>query len=102
MVYQPFENDRGQVAVRYRVVDNRAAYDALGGGWYPGPDLALNAYDRQQEAIGEAAAHRAYVDRNMSATALLEAAAVEDSTRVHVAEIPETKRRPGRPRKVVA
>jgi hypothetical protein len=73
----------------------------LEAGWRPSPEEALEAFEAKEKAIADAAAHRAYEDRNMSEAAQAEVKAAEAETAEHVAEVP-VKRRPGRPRKVVS
>lgn len=68
-------------------------------GWRPTPQAALELIKAKDQREADAAAHRAYEDRNMSEAAQAEVAAVEAETAGHVAEVPE-KRRPGRPRKI--
>ena len=77
---------------------------ALEQGWRPTPQEALERFDAKERAIGDAAANRAWSERNMSEAAKAEAAAVDASTEDHVPTIPETpiRRSPGRPRKTVA
>jgi hypothetical protein len=68
-------------------------------GWRPTPREALERLEAKDKSIADAAAHRAFEDRNMSDAAKAEVAAVEAESEAHVAEVPE-KRRPGRPRKI--
>jgi len=70
-------------------------------GWRPTPAEAIERYQAKEKYISDAAAHRAYEDRNMSDAAKAEAAAVEAEHAEHVAEVPEVRRR-GRPRKNAA
>jgi hypothetical protein len=73
--------------------------DALAGGWSPNPQHALDAETQRQEAIGTAAAERAFTDRRMSAAAQREAEAADQAAGAkHLGEIPERPKRPrGRP-----
>ena len=62
---------------------------AVKRGWRNIPD-ALDYYKNVVErAVSDAAAHRAYEDRNMSPAAQAEAAAAEGESPLHVPEIPE-------------
>lgn len=82
------------------VVHSDAERDrAMGDGWRDHPKDALEHQEALQRAIADAAAERAYADRNMSEKAKAEAKAVDDAHFEHVAAIPEAKRGPGRPRK---
>lgn len=67
-------------------------------GWRPTPHEAVQRYEAKERHISDAAAHRAYEDRNLSDAARAEVAEYEASVEEHVAEIPE-KRKVGRPRK---
>ena len=83
-----------------KIVNNEAERAVwIERGWRPTPQEALARLEQKDKAIADAAAHRAYEDRNMSDAAKAEVAAVEAETEAHVAEVPE-KRRPGRPRKI--
>lgn len=70
-------------------------------GWRPSPQEAMDRLKSKERLISDAAAHRAYEDRNMSDAAKAEAAAADAATPEHVAEVPEARRR-GRPRKHAA
>lgn len=69
-------------------------------GFGNGAAEAMDAYNSRNAAVAEAAANRAYTDRNLSENAQREVAEFESSTMDHVAEVPEAKRKPGRPKKV--
>ena len=70
--------------------------EALAAGWCPNPQHALDAETKRQEAIGTAAAERAYTDRRMSERAQREAEAADQAAGAkHLGEI---KARPTRPR----
>jgi hypothetical protein len=85
-----------------RTVNNDAELaKALELGWRSSPAEALERFEAKEQSIGNAAAYRAYEDRNMSPGAKAEAKVVEDSTPDHVPEVPEQRRR-GRPRKQAA
>jgi hypothetical protein len=72
---------------------------AMGDGWRDDPKAALEHQEALERAIADAAAHRAYEDRNMGEKARAEAKAADDASFEHVAAVPETRRGPGRPRK---
>jgi hypothetical protein len=71
---------------------------SLERGWRRTAQEAKERFEGKEKHISDAAAHRAFEDRNMSEKARAEVAAVEAETVEHVAEVP-IKRRPGRPRK---
>ncbi len=80
-----------------RTVRNQQEYErALADGWVVGQEQALAAAESYERAIADAAAHRAWEDRNLSEPAQREVAAVEAETHEHVAEVP---RKRGRPKK---
>lgn len=68
-------------------------------GWRDTQAEALEAFEAKERAIGDAAAHRAYEDRNLSEKAKEEVELVEAASFEHVPEIPAKPKR-GRPRKV--
>ena len=61
---------------------------ALEGGWHRTQQDALESFERKERLRGDAAAHRAHEDRNMSESAKAERKAAEDATPEHVAEVP--------------
>ena len=69
---------------------------AKGQGWTETPNQALAVYEREQQAIGNAAAERAYSDQRMSARARAEAEQADAATHEHVAEVKAPKKRPYR------
>ena len=69
--------------------------EALAVGWSRTPAEATNRQRLAEEAVGVAAAERAWADRRMSEVARAEAAAAEAQTAGHLAEVPV---RPVRPR----
>ena len=69
-------------------------------GYVRGLANAHAAVEAYEGMIAKAAAERAFADRKMSESARAEAARVDDLTVGHVAEIPEAKKRRGRPAKV--
>jgi len=88
----------------YRVVATEGEeLDALALGWAVTPGDATNQQRLAEEAVGVAAAERAWTDRALSRAAQAEAAAVEATTAGHVAEVRERPRRPrpSRARKAV-
>lgn len=90
----------GRVTVETRGVDTeREEADALAFGWVAHPQAALDAETRAQEAIGTAAAERAFTDRTMSAAAQAEAAEADQAAGArHLGAVPERPRRPRPPR----
>ena len=74
---------------------------AMGIGWCLTQALALERLKSEEEYLSTAAAHRLYEDRNLSDAAKAEAAAADAATPEHLPAIPEARRGPGRPRKVV-
>lgn len=63
---------------------------ARDNGWRETPQEAIDHHEALQNAIAEAAAHRAYEDRNMGEKAKDHIAKVEEKTgSQHVAEVPE-------------
>jgi len=72
---------------------------AMERGWRKSPVEAIERFNEKEKAIANAAAHRAYEDRNVSDKAKAEIAEAEAEAGMdHVPEIPEKRR--GRPRKV--
>lgn len=67
-------------------------YKAIGQGWCDDPSEALERFEKAEEAVGNAAAERAYSDQFMSAPAQREAEAYEKAVSSHVPEIPEARR----------
>jgi hypothetical protein len=65
---------------------------ALEGGWHRTQQDALESFERKERLRGDAAAHGAHEDRNMSDLAKAEKKAAEDATPEHVAEVPEKRR----------
>ena len=74
---------------------------AFAEGWRATPAEALALHERWEEAIADAAAERAYRDRQMSESAQAEAAAHDGATGTHQPEGPPAPPRRGgwRPRK---
>jgi len=65
---------------------------ALERGWHRTQQDALESFERGEVLKGDAAAHRAYEDRNLSEPAKAEVKAAEDATPEHVAEVAEKPR----------
>jgi hypothetical protein len=80
------------------VNDEAEQAKALERGWRYTPAEAMTRFEEKERAIGEAAAVRAYEDRNMSDAAKAEIAEADAETEEHLAEVPEKKKR-GRPAK---
>jgi len=77
------------------VTSEREEAEARAAGWDPHPQRALDAETARQEAIGTAAAERAYTDQRMSGRAQAEAAAADQAAGArHLGAIPERPRRP--------
>ncbi len=73
---------------------------ALEMGWCHSPTDAMDSFAEKEKFLSTAAAHRHHEDRNMGDLAKAEAAAADDLTPEHVAEVPRKRvKRRGRPRK---
>ncbi len=94
--------DAASLTQTTKVVNDQREYDiALGQGWSASPQAAMERFEEEEQALGNAANLRAYDDRRLSPAAQAEAAAVESTTIRHLPEIPEApKRGRGRPKKV--
>ncbi len=80
------------------VKDEAEERNFLSRGWANEPDQAQAAFDAHYDATKAIpAAERAYIDRNMSAAAKAEIAALEAASDDHVVDVPVKR---GRPRKV--
>lgn len=64
-------------------------YKAKGQGWCDSPEDALELFESEEQAVGNAAAERAYADQFMSEPAQREADAYERTVTSHVPEIPD-------------
>ena len=73
----------------------------LSRGWCLTSDEALESFEREQQAIGDAAAEREFRDQGMTEKARREAAAADAATHAHVADIPAPKKRGPRARVTV-
>lgn len=83
------------------VADQREYQKALETGYRPTPQAALDFFHQREQSIADEAAHRNFLDRNLSPAAKAEAEAFEGDGSEHVPEIPEApKRKPGRPKKI--
>lgn len=71
-------------------------------GWRESPEEAIAFVDSREKAESQEIAHRNYDDRNLSENAKAEISAAESEAGVPLAEIPEKRRGPGRPRKEAA
>jgi hypothetical protein len=77
----------------YRIVaDASEEAVAMGQGWALGPKEAMAQYEREQQAIGDAAAEAAAAVRGMTDVARREYAAAEASTHQHVSDVKGTKK----------
>ncbi len=94
--------DLEHIAQTTMVARSAEAYDlAIRQGWIAGtPDAALEAFEKAEEAVGNAAAEEAYKVLSMSEKAQQEVADYEKTTPKHVPEIPEAPiKKRGRPKK---
>jgi hypothetical protein len=67
-------------------------------GWCESPQAALDAFEAKEREVADASARRLHSDQRLSEKARAEAAAADDATADHVADVP---RKPGRPKKPV-
>lgn len=65
---------------------------ATGQGWAASPDAALDVYERQQQAVAEAAAQAHYAAARMNEPAQREWTAAQDATHAHVVDVQGPKR----------
>lgn len=84
-----------------RIVENENEHAAAReDGWRDNREEAVEYVKYLDKLVADAAAHRAFEDRNMSERAKAEAQAAEDATSEHLAEVLEQpRRRLGRPPK---
>jgi hypothetical protein len=103
MLYRAATTTAGRVELEQpprTVTTAGAEQEALAAGWCPNPQTALDRETTRQEAIGTAAAERAFADRRMSAAAQAEAQAADAAAGAkHLGEIRERPRRPRPPKK---
>lgn len=86
----------------HEVQSDTEASNMRSRGWGSGQAEAFQMLQDREQALAVGAAERNFSDRNMSAKAKAEADAYEHSTPEHVAEIPRTPVKRGRPKKVEA
>lgn len=95
MLYRGTTTRDGRLTVDQRIVgSDEEERQALEIGWVPNPQAATEAETARQEAVGTAAAERAWSDRRLSAAAQAETAALDQTTAKHLGEIPEKAKRP--------
>jgi hypothetical protein len=83
-----------------KIVPNEAAHAvAKGQGWCESQVDAQAQHDREQDALGAAAAEAAYQAQRMTEKARAEFDAASDASDVHVTDV-EPKKKRGRPAKV--
>jgi len=87
------------VANRKIVNDEAAERIAIGQGWCDSQTKAIDQYEQEQLAIGNAAAEAAAAVKRMSPSAQAEYAAAEEQTIEHVTDIKPVKRRATKKRK---
>lgn len=94
--------DTEYLSATTKVVKTEAEYLlAASLGWCDSPQEAMAQLEREQDALSNDAAVRAFDDRHLSEAAKAEAEAVESSTLAHLPEIPAAPKR-GRPKKAGA
>ena len=86
--------DASVIAQTSKVVRNSDEYyKAVGQGWCDHPTTALERFEAEEAAVGQAAAERAYSDLRMSEPAQREAESYEKTVPlIHVPVIPEARR----------
>lgn len=101
MLFRGATTTAGRVTVEQRIVATDGEQEQAGrDGWRSNPQVAQDEETRRQEAIGTAAAERAYTDRQLSGRAQAEAAAADQAAGAkHLGEIKERPRRPRSHRK---
>lgn len=73
-------------------VRNQQEFDrAIAQGWVQGQDEAMSRAESFEREMGQAAAERAYADRNMGELAKRESSAAEDATSDHLPEVPRKR-----------
>lgn len=78
------------------VQDDSALRIAKGQGWAETPQAAIELFERDEQAIGQAAAEAAYDAQRMSGKAQRELDAASAATHAHVTDVPAPKRHPRR------
>lgn len=71
---------------------------AKNNGWRETQAAALEAFELEEQALGNAAAEAAYRVQRMSAKAQAEYKAADEATHEHVADVPVPKRRGRKPK----
>ena len=80
-----------------RIVQGPEEERLLGSLWCETPALAVEAQEKSDRAIAEAAAASNWDDRNMSALAHRERAAADETSEGHLVEVPRTRVAPRDP-----
>lgn len=80
------------------VPDESAFRIAKGQGWADSPKDAIELFEREEQAIGQAAAEAVYAAQRMSGKAQRELEAASAATHAHVTDVPAPKKRPYRRR----
>lgn len=93
-------NEQWSTANQHTVGNEAELERAMREGWRKSPQEAIAYAQGLEDDIANAAAHRAYEDRNMGEKAKAEAQAADEATAEHLPEIQEAPRRRGRPRKI--
>ncbi len=91
---QPGAAEAFSATCQTTVKDDTEMIRALELGWRKSPAEAVEHFEEKDKFLSTAAGHRAHEDRNMSPGAKREAAAAEESTAEHIAEVPRKKLRP--------
>lgn len=101
MVYKAGRNDVGKIEIlEHQVVETDLEESNLRSrGFVSTQEGALALFQRDDQDLAKLAANRAYQERTMSDAARKEAQDYESSVDEHVAEIPVTPKKRGRPAK---
>lgn len=75
------------------VQDESALRIAKGQGWAETPQAAVELFEREEQAIGQAAAEAAHAAQRMSGKAQRELDAASAATHAHVTDVPAPKKR---------
>lgn len=78
------------------VKDETELRHAKNNGWRETQAAALEAFELEEQALGNAAAEAAYQVKRMSEKAQAEYRAADEATHEHVADVPAPRKRPGR------
>lgn len=86
-----------------KIVQSESEYlIAKGQGWCDNPTAALEQFEREEQAVAQAASEAAFLAKRMSEKAQAEFAAAADATDQHVTDLANVpKARRGRPKKAV-